>query len=128
MKEIYAKYHDKGVEFIGVSLDEPKEEGGLDELKKFVKENGIAWPQYYQGKGWQSEFSSSWGINAIPAMFIVDTEGKLYSLEARGKLEKIIPELLKKKELRPAAGVRPADGGELTFLLAKAHRNGFIRG
>jgi len=27
MKEIYAEYHDKGVEFIGISLDAPKEEG-----------------------------------------------------------------------------------------------------
>ena len=40
MKELYAKYHDQGVEFIGVSLDQPKEQGGLDSLKKFVKENG----------------------------------------------------------------------------------------
>ncbi len=42
MKEIYAKYHDKGVEFIGVSLDAPKEQGGLDSLTKFVKEKAIA--------------------------------------------------------------------------------------
>jgi thiol-disulfide isomerase/thioredoxin len=96
MKELYAKYHDQGVEFIGVSLDQPKEKGGLDRLKKFVKENAIPWPQYYQGNYWQSEFSSSWGIHSIPAVFVVDPEGKLYSVEARGKLDTIIPELLKK--------------------------------
>ena len=79
MKELYAKYHDQGVEFIGVSLDQPKEEGGLDSLKKFVKENEIAWPQYYQGNFWESEFSKSWGVNAIPCVFIVDADGKLYS-------------------------------------------------
>ncbi len=38
MKELYAKYRDQGVEFIGVSLDQPKEKGGLDSLKKYVKE------------------------------------------------------------------------------------------
>jgi thiol-disulfide isomerase/thioredoxin len=103
MKELYSKFHDKGVEFIGVSLDQPKEQGGLDALKKFVRENQIPWPQYYQGAGWQSKFSSSWGINAIPALFVVDTEGKLYSVEARGQLEKMIPELLKKKSA-PAGG------------------------
>ena len=95
MKELYAKYHDQGVEFIGVSLDQPKEQGGLDSLKKFVKENEITWPQYYQGNGWESEFSKSWGVNGIPCVFVVDTEGKLYSVEARGKLEEMIPELLK---------------------------------
>jgi thiol-disulfide isomerase/thioredoxin len=97
MKQIYAKYRDQGVEFIGVSLDQPKEQGGLDKLKAFVKEKEIAWPQYYQGNFWQSEFSTSWGINSIPCVFVVDTEGKLHSVDARGKLEEMIPELLKKK-------------------------------
>ncbi len=97
MKKLYAKYRDQGVEFIGVSLDQSKEDGGLDSLKNFVKENGIEWPQYYQGKFWNGDFSKSWGVNSIPCVFVVDTEGKLYSVEARGKLEEIIPELLKKK-------------------------------
>ncbi|MGO9469176.1 MAG: redoxin family protein [Isosphaeraceae bacterium] len=97
MKELYAKYRDQGVEFIGVSLDRSKEQGGLDSLKKYVKDNGIEWPQYFQGNYWQSEFSKSWGINSIPTMFLVDTEGKLFSVDARGKLDKLIPELLKKK-------------------------------
>ena len=97
MKELYAQYHEPGVEFIGVSLDRPKEQGGLDRLKAFVKEKEIPWPQYYQGNYWESEFSTSWGISSIPRVFVVDQQGKLYSVEARGKLDTIIPELLKKK-------------------------------
>ncbi len=54
LKKLYAKYHDRGVEFVGISLDQPKEEGGLDRLKKFVKDNKMPWPQYYQGNGWES--------------------------------------------------------------------------
>ncbi len=104
MKELYAKYKDQGVEFIGVSLDQPKEEGGLDKLKEFVAKNEIGWPQYYQGAGWDSEFSGSWGVSAIPCVFIVDAEGKLYSTEARGKLETLIPELLEKKKAADAGG------------------------
>jgi thiol-disulfide isomerase/thioredoxin len=98
MKELYNKYRGQGVEFIGVSLDEPREEGGLDKLTKFVREKEIGWPQYYQGKGSNSEFSTSWGIDAIPAVYIVDTEGKLFSVKARGKLEEMIPMLLEKKK------------------------------
>ncbi|HZW33492.1 MAG TPA: TlpA disulfide reductase family protein [Isosphaeraceae bacterium] len=97
MKQLYAKYHDQGVEFIGVSLDQPREQGGLESLIKFVQENDIRWPQYYQGNFWRSAFSSSWGINSIPRVFVVDQEGKLYSVNARGKLDTMIPELLKKK-------------------------------
>jgi thiol-disulfide isomerase/thioredoxin len=104
MKELYAKYRDKGVEFIGVSLDLPKEQGGLEKLKAFVKEKGIAWPQYYQGNYWKSDFSRSWGINSIPRVFVVDQEGKLFSVEARGKLETIIPNLLKEKVAMTGVG------------------------
>jgi len=96
LKEIYARYHGQGVEFIGVSLEESKEEGGLDLLKGFVARNEIPWPQYYQGNGWDSAFSSSWGIAALPAMFVVGKDGKLVSVDAFGQLDEILPELLKK--------------------------------
>ena len=38
MKEIYSRFHGNGVEFIGVSLDQSPKDGGLEALKKFVKE------------------------------------------------------------------------------------------
>jgi hypothetical protein len=96
MKKLYAEFKDKGVEFLGISLDQPEDKGGLKALKEFVEKNEITWPQYYQGNYWQSEFSRSWGINSIPCVFVVDQAGKLYSVEARGKLDELIPELLKK--------------------------------
>jgi thiol-disulfide isomerase/thioredoxin len=110
MKELYAKYRDQGVEFIGVSLDMPVERGGLESLKTFVKDNGITWPQYYQGNFWQSEFSSSWKINSIPRVFVVDQAGKLHSVDARGKLETIIPALLKEKLAAGSRSSASSDG------------------
>jgi thiol-disulfide isomerase/thioredoxin len=97
MKELYAKYKDKGVEFIGVSLDEPEAQGGLKALKDFVAKNDIGWPQYYQGKAWQSEFSMSWGINSIPHMFVVNQDGIIVTVEGRSQLETLIPKLLAKQ-------------------------------
>jgi len=96
MKELYAKYKDQGVEFVGVSLDRSKEQGGYDALKAYVEKNKIEWPQYYQGNYWQSEFSSSWNVNSIPCVFLVDASGNLASVEARGRLEELIPEYLEK--------------------------------
>jgi thiol-disulfide isomerase/thioredoxin len=104
LKKLYAEYKDKGVEFIGVSLDE--KEGGLEKLKAFVTKEGISWPQYFQGDGFESKFSTSWGINAIPAVFVVDQEGKLVSIEARGQLETMIPDLLDRRFSKPGG-----DGG-----------------
>ena len=103
LKELYAKYKDRGVEIIGVSLDHPEDKGGLTKLKQFVAENAITWPQYYQGKGWDSEFSKSWGISAIPALFLVDGDGKLHSVKARGNLEPLILELLEKRDRNAAS-------------------------
>jgi thiol-disulfide isomerase/thioredoxin len=99
MKKLYAAYKDKGVEFIGVSLDAPRNEenperDGLNLLRNWVKDNNVTWPQYYQGNGWQSEFSSGWKINSIPAIFLVDQQGRLHTPNARGKLDDLIPELL----------------------------------
>jgi thiol-disulfide isomerase/thioredoxin len=109
MKGLYAKYHDKGVEFIGISLDKAPDEGGLDALKKFVADNGISWPQYYQGKAWDSDFSKSCGVHVIPTVFVVDGEGKLISIDARGKLDTMLPELLKTK--RPSIGAATGGNG-----------------
>ena len=98
MKELYEQYKDQGVEFVGVSLDAPPSEGGRDALLEFVEERELPWPQYYQGNGWDSEFSKSWGINSIPAIFVVDASGKLHSTDARGKLDEMIPELIKQRD------------------------------
>ena len=75
-----------------------------DKLKEFVAKNEITWPQFYQGNGWESDFSRGWGINAIPAVFVVDSQGKLHSINARGKLGEMIPELLKKAKSGAGAG------------------------
>ncbi len=99
MKKLYAAYKDKGVEFIGISLDAPRNEedpskDGLVKLRDWVAANDVTWPQYYQGNGWQSEFSSNWKIRSIPAIFVVDQQGRLHSPNARGKLDEMIPEML----------------------------------
>jgi thiol-disulfide isomerase/thioredoxin len=95
MAELYHKFNSKGVEFIGVSLDYADK---LDTLKQFVSTHDMPWPEYYQGNGWDSEFSTSMGIAAIPAQFVVDADGNLVSIDARGKLEQLIPDLLAKRD------------------------------
>jgi thiol-disulfide isomerase/thioredoxin len=100
LKTLYTTYHDKGFEIIGVSLDESKEEGGLVHLKEFVAKNGIAWPQYYQGKGWENDFAATWGVTALPSMFVIDADGNLYSRDAVTKLDRLIPALLKKAKTK----------------------------
>ncbi len=55
----------------------------------------MPWPQYYDGLYWQNVYGKKYGIQAIPAMFLLDREGKLVSTNARGrKLEQEVKRLL----------------------------------
>jgi thiol-disulfide isomerase/thioredoxin len=96
MKELYAKYKDHGVEFLGVSLDKSEAEGGRKALLRVCAAQGLGWPQYYGGAGEPSVFASEWGVRTIPALFLVDHEGKLVTTDARGRLDELIPNALEK--------------------------------
>ncbi|MHC5065542.1 MAG: TlpA disulfide reductase family protein [Planctomycetota bacterium] len=95
---VVEKYQDRGVAIIGISLDESVEKGGLDKLRSFVRERELDWPQYYLGGGWESEFSRAWGVDALPAAFLIDRDGKLYSTKANFRLEETLLELLARDE------------------------------
>lgn len=81
----YEKLHPKGFEIVGISLDQDKAK-----LEAFVKDKGMAWPQYFDGKGWKNDIASKYGINSIPAMWLVDKKGMVVSTNARGNLEELV--------------------------------------
>ena len=107
LKELYAKYHDQGLEIIGVSLDAPADQGGLQKLRAFVQAQKIGWPQYYLGNSWESDFAKSWAINALPSMFLVDRDGNLASTRAVEVLDDLIPKLLASKPIAEPDRTRP---------------------
>ncbi len=85
----YKRLHDKGFEIVGISLDQEK-----DALVKYVAVNGMTWPQYFDGKGWQNEISSSFGIQSIPTMWLVNKKGFVVSTDGRDNLEAQAEKLL----------------------------------
>lgn len=87
----YNKLHEKGFEIIGISLDSDK-----GTLTKFIKERNMAWPQYFDGKGWDNEISTRFGVSSIPAMWLVGKDGKLVSTNVRGQLEAMVEKELAK--------------------------------
>jgi TolA-binding protein len=42
---------------------------------KTAKEKGFGWPQYFDGKVWQNEIATEWGVRSIPATFIIGPQG-----------------------------------------------------
>jgi thiol-disulfide isomerase/thioredoxin len=88
---MYNKYHKKGFEILGVSLDEDKER-----WVAAIKKDGLVWPHVSDLKGWQSEACRLYGIDAIPFTILLDKEGKIIAKSLRGAaLEQKLEELFK---------------------------------
>jgi hypothetical protein len=55
----------------------------------------MPWPQYYDDKSAKNDIAARYEIAAIPAMFLLDQEGRVVTKEARGpKLEAEVKRLL----------------------------------
>jgi peroxiredoxin len=65
----YEKYHEKGFEILGISLDQPNAE---EKLTSFTKAKKMPWEQIYDGKGWQAGIGKTYGIASIPSMYLID--------------------------------------------------------
>ena len=65
----YEKYHDQGLEVLGISLDREEWE---QKLADFTQKKGMPWPQVYDGKYWSAAVAKLYGINSIPHMILVD--------------------------------------------------------
>jgi thiol-disulfide isomerase/thioredoxin len=101
VKENYTKYHDKGFEVVGISLD--KEPG---ELEEFIKEQKLPWdnlfPEKPEERFWNHPLAEKFGIEGIPFTMLVSREGKVIALNVRGEslgeeLEKLLGEKPEKK-------------------------------
>ena len=96
IKAAFDKYQPEGFKVVGISCDTDK-----DKLKRFLKEKGIIWPQYFEGQEY-NKFIVEFGINRFPHMFLVDKKGcfrfdKVYAAGAKTNFEGKIEELLLEK-------------------------------
>lgn len=73
----YQKYHAKGFEVIGISLDRD-----VAALKTFITEKGMPWPQHLDKEG---DLLSKYGFIGIPSTFLLDGEGKIIAKNLRGE-------------------------------------------
>jgi len=95
---MYEAYHDKGFEVLGVSLDAEAKDANAA-----VREMKLPWDSIFPKDEDQREFNHPlvrhYGINGIPTAILVDKEGRVVSLNARGE---VLGEELKKLLGEPA--------------------------
>jgi peroxiredoxin len=76
----YRKYHDQGFEIIGISLDQDRAK-----FTEFTQAMGLAWPEFFDGRGWQNKLAVKYGIEKIPATYLLDREGKIIGKDLHGE-------------------------------------------
>ena len=70
--KLYDTYHSKGLEIISVSLDgETQKEAWI----KAIEKDQLNWFNVSNLKSWQDPIARTYGINSIPATFILDETG-----------------------------------------------------
>jgi thiol-disulfide isomerase/thioredoxin len=111
VREVYDRYHARGFEVVGVSLDHSR-----DKLAEYVKEKQIPWPQVFfdeEGKrGWANPLARRYEVTGIPEMFLVDQDGHVVPGNVRGEeLEPAVARLLGKE-----APVGPATRTKMAYF------------
>ncbi|MCH8554355.1 MAG: TlpA family protein disulfide reductase [Schleiferiaceae bacterium] len=94
----YNKYKDaefknaKGFEIYSVSLDQSRER-----WLKAIADDKLTWDYHVSDlKGWRAEGAQKYGVNSIPATFLVDEKGIIIAKNLRGNaLENALKSLLK---------------------------------
>ncbi|MBC3784426.1 TlpA disulfide reductase family protein [Spirosoma utsteinense] len=88
---MYNKYKDKGFTIYSVSLDKTK-----TEWQRAIRNDNLPWTHVSDLKFWQSAAAQQYGVQAIPATFLLDKEGKIIAKNLRGEaLEQKLEEILK---------------------------------
>ncbi|HTF89137.1 MAG TPA: TlpA disulfide reductase family protein [Planctomycetota bacterium] len=75
----YKKLHAQGFEIVGISLDSEE-----TKLKDFLASHEMPWVQFYDGKGWENEIAQAYGVQSIPATYLLDKEGNVRAMGLRG--------------------------------------------
>jgi len=78
---MYNKYREKGFEIFGVSLDRNRED-----WIKAIDNDGLIWTHVSDLKYFNSEAARIYNINAIPATYLIDRQGKIIGKNLRGKV------------------------------------------
>src|SRR5271157_4589196 len=103
LAKLRGKYQGKGLEIVGVSLDNER-----GDLEAYLKEQPMAWPQIFEAGGIDSRLATEYGIISLPTMFLIGGQGKVVnrSLRTASEVERQLDKLLSQKQPGVALGER----------------------
>ena len=119
IQRMYKNFHDKGVEFVGVSFDTDK-----DKWTSALQKYKIEYPQGSELiKFHDTKISKDYGVKWIPSLFLIDKEGRVVlSTVLSYKMEKKLTELFGEKQLAEGITEKVIIGGSKGKLSAVIQR------
>jgi len=88
--KLYNKYKAKGFEVFGVSIDSKR-----SAWIKAIAHDKLTYTQVNDSGEWNAASAAKYGVEAIPATFLLNKEGKIVAIDLEGKeLENKIVDLL----------------------------------
>jgi peroxiredoxin len=78
--DAYREFHERGLEILGVSLDDSREE-----WLKAIEEDKLTWTNVSELSSWSNSAAGLYGINSIPSNLLLDPEGKIIAKNLRGE-------------------------------------------
>ncbi|RBL88105.1 TlpA disulfide reductase family protein [Chitinophaga flava] len=88
----FQQFKDKNFTILGVSLDN---ENGKSFWMQAIHDDGLLWTQVSDLKGWKNEAAKMYGVQGIPANFLIGPDGKIVAKNLRAEaLEKKLASLL----------------------------------
>ncbi len=94
LKRVYKAHSaDSRVVIVGVALDED-----LEALQDHLRAYEVPWVTLFEpGKGWDNSVARQYRVSGIPSIWIVDQDGLVAAMHARGAtIESTVQELLEK--------------------------------
>lgn len=90
---MYNELHSKGLNIVGVSLDD-----NLEQWKEAIAKDGITWTQVSNLKKWSEPIAKQYSVNSIPKTFILNSFGVVVAKDLSGaELKAKVEELLAQK-------------------------------
>ncbi|MDR1792045.1 MAG: AhpC/TSA family protein [Bacteroidales bacterium] len=90
MVRIYQKYHSKGFDILGVSLDRDRQS-----WLNAIKADGLTWTHISELNYWSTSAVQTYGFSGIPYTVLVDKQGNIIAKGLRGEeLERKLAEVL----------------------------------
>ncbi len=90
LRQLYGDYKKKGFELVTVAMDKEEDR---EKLKKFVKENRVNVPIYFDGKIYKNDFSPKLNVYGVPRLMVFDQKGILQTTIQGGPVGRLQADL-----------------------------------